>query len=487
MSLSFDPTTPDFPCAHLIDGVLVPDAPAMVLHRPSDGAEFAASPIADATMVDRAVHAAQAALKSSGWATCRPRERTNALLRWADLIEARSEELARQEAVPSTRLINQLVAGDIAVTAEQIRFFAELADKEGGDVVPTAAGQLGMIVTEPYGVVGAITPWNVPISMAGWKLGSALAAGNAVVLKPSELTPFSSLRMAELAVEAGIPAGLINVVLGDGPATGTALTGHPGIAKVSFTGSTAAGQAIMANIARTGVKPVTLELGGKSPQVVFADADIGLAADCIARSILLNAGQTCVAGSRVIAHAAIADELTAGLIARMADVVVGPTWYETTTYSPIISARQIARIEALVNGAIAEGAEVLTGGYRLDRPGYFYAPTILAAIETGSTALREEIFGPVLTLQTFTEDEEALTLADHPTYGLAAGVFTRDLSRALRALQAIEAGTVWVNRYGRSRDHILPTGGYKSSGIGKDLGREAYHANRRSKSVLIDL
>jgi aldehyde dehydrogenase (NAD+) len=344
-----------------------------------------------------------------------------------------------------------------------------------------------MIVTEPYGVVGAITPWNFPISMACWKLGPALAAGNAVVLKPSEMTPFTSLRLAELSVEAGIPAGLVNVVVGDGPTTGTALTGHSGIAKVSFTGSTAAGQAIMANVARTGVKPMTLELGGKSPQLVFADADIGLAADCIARSILFNAGQACVAGSRVIAHAAIAEELAEALRTRMADIRPGPAWDAATTYSPIISGRQLARTEALVNGAVTEGAEILTGGYRLDRPGYFYAPTILASVEPGSTALREEIFGPVLTLQTFTEDEEALSLADHPTYGLAAGVFTRDLSRALRAVRAIEAGTVWVNRYGRSRDHILPTGGYKSSGIGKDLGREAYHANRRSKSVLIDL
>jgi aldehyde dehydrogenase (NAD+) len=323
--------------------------------------------------------------------------------------------------------------------------------------------------------------------MAGWKMGPALAAGNAVVLKPSEMTPFTSLRMAELAVEAGIPAGLANVVVGDGPTTGTALTGHPGVAKVSFTGSTAAGQAIMANVARTGMKPMTLELGGKSPQVVFADADIGLAADCIARSILFNAGQACVAGSRIIAHSAIADELAAALRARMVDVSPGPAWHEATTYSPIISARQLSRLEDLVDSAVAEGAEILTGGCRLDCPGYFYAPTILASVEPGSTALREEIFGPVLTFQTFSEDEEALTLADHPTYGLAAGVFTRDLSRALRAAQAIEAGTVWVNRYGRSRDHILPTGGYKSSGIGKDLGREAYHANRRSKSVLIDL
>ena len=373
------------------------------------------------------------------------------------------------------------------MTAEQIRFFAEMADKEGGDLVPTAAGALGMTVTEPYGVVAAITPWNFPLSMAGWKLGPALAAGNAVVLKPSEMTPFSSLRAAELAVRAGIPAGIVNVVLGDGPTTGTALTGHPGIAKVSFTGSTGAGQAIMANIARTGVKPMTLELGGKSPQLVFADADLTLAADCIARSILFNAGQACVAGSRVIVAASVADALAEALKARMAAARPGPTWDAASEYSPIISERQIARVAGLVDAAVAEGAEVLHGGGRIDAPGYFYAPTLLAGVRPDSVAVREEIFGPVLTLQTFETEEEALALADHPTYGLCAGVYTRDLSRALRVMKRIEAGTVWVNRYGRSRDHILPTGGYKASGLGKDLGREAYHANRRSKSVLIDI
>jgi len=487
MSLSFDPDALDLPKGHFIGGSYRPAPEAMTLHRPSDGAAFAGLPIAGADLVDEAVCTATAALKSSGWGSCQPRERTRALHRWADLIEAEAEHLAQLEAVASTRLIRQLVAGDIAVTAEQIRFFAEMADKEGGDLVPTRGDQLGMIVTEPYGVVGAITPWNFPISMAGWKLAPALAAGNAVVLKPSEMTPFATLRMAELSVQAGIPAGLVNVVLGDGPTTGNALTGHTGIGKVSFTGSTAAGSAIMANIARSGVKPMTLELGGKSPQLVFADADLTLAADSIARNIMFNAGQVCVAGSRVLVEASVAGALTEALVARLQPGRIGPTWDAATEYSPIISARQLDRIEALVGAAISEGAEVLAGAARLDCPGYYYAPTLLAGVTQGNTAVTEEIFGPVLTLQIFTTEDEALALADHPTYGLAAGLFTRDLSRALRVMKRLEAGTVWINRYGRSRDHILPTGGYKSSGIGKDLGRDAYHANRRTKSVLIDL
>ena len=443
--------------------------------------------MADVDVVDRAVQAAKAALRQSQWGGCQPRDRTRALQRWADLIEADAKVLGQLESVPSTRPIAQIKNGDIAVTAEQIRFFAEMADKEGSLLAPTRDDQMGWVASEPYGVVGAITPWNFPISMAGWKLAPALAAGNAVVLKPSEMTPFSALRMAELAVKAGIPEGLINIVQGNGATTGNALTGHPEVAKLSFTGSTVAGQAIMGNIARTGMKPMTLELGGKSPQVVFADADLEMTAQAIATSILANSGQACVAGSRVIVAAELAEALAAQLQVLLANINPGPTWDGTTTYGPIISEKQLKRVDSLVQESIAVGATVLCGGNRLDRPGCFYMPTILTDVSDKSPAVTEEIFGPVLTVQTFLSEEEALQLADHATYGLAAGVFTRDLSRALRVVNELEAGTVWVNRYGRSRDHILPTGGYKSSGIGKDLGREAYYANRRSKSVLIDL
>lgn len=487
MTLSFDPEAILFPFHHLIGGEPVTTPGVLEMRRPSDGVAYGACPVADETLVDRAVQSAKQALKASGWAQARPRQRVDALHRWADLIEAQAVALARLEAVSSTRPIGQLIEGDIAVTAEQIRFFAEFADKEGSDVVPTGSDVFGMTLSEPYGVVGAITPWNFPISMAGWKLGPVLAAGNAVVLKPSEMTPFTAVRMAELAVEAGIPPGLVNVVLGDGATTGTAITGHPDIAKVSFTGSTAAGAAIMENVARTGIKPMTLELGGKSPQLVFADADLERAAAAIARSILANAGQACVAGSRLIVARAVADRLSEAIARHMAAVRPGLTWDENTHYSPVISRRQLDRIDTIVRRAAAAGADCIAGGGPMDREGYFYQPTLLCGVDAQSPAVTEEIFGPVLTMQTFEEEEEALSLADHPTYGLAAGLFTRDLSRALRITHALQAGTVWVNRYGRSRDHILPTGGYKQSGIGKDLGREAYLANRKSKSVLIDL
>ncbi|MGR3378894.1 aldehyde dehydrogenase family protein [Salipiger abyssi] len=487
MSLSFDPQSLSYPAGHFIGGARVDGPAALEVLAPSDGRVLSGIPVADAGTVDRAVTAAQAALDASGWAGLAPRARLRALHAWADLIDAEAETLARLESVASSRPVSQALAGDVRNTAEQIRFFAEFADKEGGDLVPTSETSMGFIASEPYGVVGAITPWNFPISMAGWKMGPALAAGNAVVLKPSEMTPFSTLYMAELSVRAGLPEGLINIVLGDGPVTGAALVAHPGIGKVSFTGSTRAGAAIMENIARTGIKPMTLELGGKSPQVVFADADLDLAAGCIARGIMANAGQVCVAGSRLIFAREVAEELAGRIAEKMAVTDAGPTWDEASGYSPIISEKQLGRIESIVSAARDLGAELICGGGRMDREGSFYQPTLLAGVDDRSPAVTEEIFGPVLTMQSFDEEEEAVALARHPTYGLCSGLFTRDLSRAMRMIRKLESGTVWVNRYGRSTDHILPTGGWKESGLGKDLGREAYLANRRSKSVLIDL
>lgn len=487
MSASFDPATLTLPSAHFIGGALVSAAPDIPVTAPSDGRSLGGVPRADARVVDHAVTTARAALAQSGWAGCAPRDRVRALHRWADLIEAEAGPLAQLESVCSSRPHAQVLAGDIPASADQIRFFAEFADKECGDLVPTGDAQFGYIADAPYGVVGAITPWNFPISMAVWKLAPALAAGNAVVLKPSEMTPWSALRLAELSVRAGLPPGLVTVVQGDGPLTGAALVAHPGVDKVSFTGSTRAGAAILQTVAQHGIKPMTLELGGKSPMLVFADADLDLAADCLARGILPNAGQFCVAGSRMIVAEAVAAPLAERLVARFAAERPAATWAAAPGFCPIISQGQMARIDGIVQAARAAGAELLCGGARFDHPGSFYRPTLLAGVDAANPAVTDEIFGPVATFQTFATEEQALALAYHPTYGLCAGVFTRDLSRALRVTRALQAGTVWVNRYGRSSDHILPTGGWKSSGIGKDLGREAYRANRRTKSVLIGL
>ncbi len=342
MTLAFSPDSIVLDTRHLIGGVRHADILRLPVIRPSDGETAAELPVADAALVDQAVQKAHRALQTSGWARAVPRDRTRVLHRWADLIEAHADELARLEAVVSTRPVDELPTGDIAVTAEQIRFFAELADKEGGTVAPTREESLGLIIDAPIGVIGAITPWNFPLSMAGWKMAPALAAGNAIVLKPSEMTPFATLRMAELAVEAGIPAGLISILLGDGPTTGAALVAHPGIGKVSFTGSTQAGAAIAGNLAATGLKPMTLELGGKSPQVVLADADLDLAARSIARSILFNAGQACVAGSRVIVARPVADALCEKLLGLMGNPRIAPTWgagrAPTQSFPPVRSA-----------------------------------------------------------------------------------------------------------------------------------------------------
>ncbi|RME65281.1 MAG: aldehyde dehydrogenase, partial [Alphaproteobacteria bacterium] len=387
------------------------------------------------------------------------------------------------------RLIGEASSWDIPYTAEAIRFFAEFADKIGGEVAATEAGKLGLTMTEPYGVVGAIAPWNFPLVMACWKIAPAIAAGNAVVLKPSELTPFSAVRLAELAVRAGLPPGLFNVVQGDGKHVGEAICRHPKISKITFTGSTRTGAAIMQACADKGPRALTLELGGKSPQIVFADVpDVGRTAAIVAKAITSNAGQVCNAGSRLIVEKTVAEQMIDRLSEHFTALVPGPTWSRGTTLSPIISNPQLERIDAIVRRALADGASLVTGGRRAPAPqdGFYYLPTILTDVDGTMEAVREEVFGPVLAVQTFTEEEEAFQMANDTAYGLAAGVHSRDLNKALRALRRVEAGTVWINRYGRSNDYILPTGGYKRSGIGKDLGRQAYESNLRVKTALIE-
>jgi aldehyde dehydrogenase (NAD+) len=461
----------------------------MDVKRPSDGAVYASLPVADADIVDEAVQDSWRAYRHGEWARCAPRDRARALRRWADLIDANVTQLAQLEAIGSTRPFRDAAGWDVPFTAEGIRFFAELADKVGGDVAPTRADHLGLTLTEPYGVVGAVAPWNFPLVMSSWKVAPAMAAGNAVVLKPSEMTPFSIVRLAELAIEAGIPPGIFNIVQGNGQVTGDALCRHPKVAKVTFTGSTRTGAAIMAACAGSGTKPVTLELGGKSPQVVFGDVpDIDKVARVVARAITTNAGQVCVAGSRLIVQRAIADQLIERVCVAFSELKAGNTWQPDTTLCPIISHPEMARIHAIVERAASAGAQIITGGCpgAGDVSGAFYQPTVLANVDAQMEAVKAEIFGPVLTVQVFDEEDEALALADHADYGLAAGIHTADINRALRMARSIEAGTVWINRYGRTSDFVIPTGGYKRSGIGKDLGRQAYEANLRVKSMLID-
>lgn len=490
MTLDFDPQTLSIPTGHHIDGryVDLPGEDIQVL-RPSDHQLMGVIRDGGEAAVDMAVSAATAALKSTGWGRISPLERAKVLRRFADAVEAENDYLARLEAAGSSRLISATVVRDVVRTAGVIRYYAEFCDKMEGTITSTAEGALSLIKNEPYGVVGAVVPWNFPMITAAWKFAPALAAGNAVVMKTSELTPHSLLALAEIAAKAGVPAGLFNVVNGWGHTTGSAIVKHPLVRKVSFTGSTATGAVIMAQAAQSGMKPVTLELGGKSPQVVFSDiADVDATATTVANAFIDNAGQVCTAGSRLIVDRKIADQLIEAVETRCKSIKAGPTWNGDTTFAPIISEKQMTRIDTLVRQSVSEGAEVRIGGGPLEtqNAGSFYAPTILEGVTREMTGFTEEFFGPVLTVHRFDDMEEAMAMADHPVYGLAASIHTADLKKALKASDSVEAGMVWVNQHGRGPEYTYPAGGYKGSGFGKDMGRAGIEAFTRQKAVWIN-
>lgn len=484
---NFDPDSVAVSGEHFIDGAFTSAGdPELEVRRPSDSRAFGITYDASDATVDRAVEAAARAFKSSGWASQPPRERGRVLRRWAEAIEAKAEDLARIESIGSTRLITETRARDVLVAADLIRYYAEYADKLEGTITPTGANALSLVVSEPYGVVGAIVPWNFPLINACMKIAPALAAGNAVVLKPSEMTPFSLAALVSLSVAAGLPNGIVNVINGEGSNAGAALVRHPKVRKISFTGSTATGARIMADAAASGVKPVVMELGGKSPVVVFADAaDLDAVARNVLRAFTYNGGQVCTAGSRLVVARKIKDEVVER-VARLAhDAKAGPTWRTDSTLPPVISDKQFHRIENLISASVAEGARLIAGGRRVEsrNDGAYLEPTILDEVKPGMTAHREEFFGPVLSVQTFDDVEEAVQLAGHPVYGLAASVFTADINKALRLSRAIEAGTVWVNQHGRPADLAPPAGGYKGSGFGKDWGRAGIEGYLRQKAI----
>lgn len=436
--------------------------------------------------VEAAVESASLAFRS--WSALAPRERARHLYRFADAVDAHAEELAALEALVSSRIYTEVIARDVKVVSGALRFFAELADKIEGSITSTPRNSLSLVVHEPHGVVAAISPWNFPMILSAWKFAPALAAGNTVVLKPSELTPFTAARLAEIALAAGLPPGVFNVIQGDG-AVGSQLVRHRNVNYVTFTGSTATGVRIMADAATSGLKPVSLELGGKGPQLVFNDApDLGRLAATIARAITYNSGQVCFAGSRLVVQRGVADELTTRVIAAMAAPVTGSTWDPATTTPPIISERQIERIDRIVTGSLKEGGRIRCGGTRLESSaGHFYAPTVIEGLAPNSEAIREEIFGPVLAVQTFDEFEEGVSLANHTEYGLTASVHTRDISKALKAAQSVESGTVWINDWGRRTDFTAPFGGYKRSGLGKDMGRQGFEKYLKSKAIWVEI
>ena len=437
--------------------------------------------------VDQAVYAAHQAFVE-GWGKMAPRARASLLNQWADLIDHHAAEIARLESSVSCRVYHEVVARDVRVVSNCLRFFGEYADKVSGDVTSTPDDVLSLTLSEPWGVVAGIVPWNFPLILSAWKFAPALAAGNCVVLKPSELTPFSIARIAELSVEAGIPRGVFNIVQGIGGGVGAALVKHPLVNYVTFTGSTTTGAQVMSDAALHGIKPVSLELGGKGPQVVFADApDIDRVATLVAKGITYNSGQVCFAGSRLIVEAKIASQFLDLVLTHLKHYRAGTTWTEGTTLPPVIHDAQLQRIHHIVQSSVQEGGDVLCGGGTIEtaQGTYHYQPTLINGVTKNMTVFNEEIFGPVLAVQTFNHFDEAIELADHPTFGLAASVHTRDINKAIKSARLIQAGTVWVNDWGRRSDLTSPFGGYKQSGLGKDMGLAGYQKYRKTKSIWI--
>ena len=414
--------------------------------------------------VDVAVAAARVAQRE--WWALAPYERETVLRRIGDLLERDRERIARVECENTGKTLANAL-GDLDFAVETFRFYAGHPVRAYGQQVPTADPDLLCYTRlEPVGVVGAITAWNYPIALTAVKAAPALAAGCAVVLKPAPETPLSTLELARLAVEAGLPAGCLSVVTGGGE-TGAALAGHPGVDKVSFTGSTATGRAVLAALAANG-RPATLELGGKSPNVVFGDVDLEASLDAILMGALVNSGQECCAGARVLVQREVFEEFRELAGARIQSLRVGPGTDADSEIGPLISARQRERVSGFVERALGEGARVWARGEAPDE-GFFYPPTLLDRIGDEMEVWREEVFGPVLALDSFDSDDEALAKANATRYGLAAGVWTADLGRAIRFVNELEAGTVWVNSY-LEQTTAAPFGGGKDSGFGRELG-----------------
>ncbi|MBO9123932.1 MULTISPECIES: aldehyde dehydrogenase family protein [unclassified Rhizobium] len=435
-------------------------------------AELAAAGEAD---VNAAVAAARRAFESDAWRGLTPSARGKLLWRIADLIDAHADELAELETLDQGKSLKTGRFGEIPAAAEQFRYFAGFATKILGKTIPTSIGYqpagrkiFAYTTREPIGVVAAITPWNSPMLMAAMKLAPALAAGCTVVLKPAEETSLTALRLGELMIEAGLPAGVVNIVTGLGEAAGAALTGHPDVDKVAFTGSTEVGKLIV-GAARGNLKKLTLELGGKSPAIVMSDADMDLAIPGIARGIFANAGQVCVAGSRVYAHRAVYEQLVEGLAREADKLKLGHGLDPQTDLGPLVNRKQADRVAGFISEATNEGVEIIAGGAQVGEEKTFYRPTVVTGVRQDLRMMQEEIFGPVVAVTPFDDVDEAISYANDSPYGLAASVWTADLSAAHRLSARVRSGTVWINCHSYFSPE-LPKGGHKQSGWGYENG-----------------
>jgi acyl-CoA reductase-like NAD-dependent aldehyde dehydrogenase len=451
---------------------------------PATGDVISTAAEADEKDVDAAVAAARHAADSSAWPRTTGRERGRILHRAAELIRGHAEELARLETIDTGKPLHFSQVIDVGTTAEHFEYYAALAWSIEGAARQTGVPSFSYTRREPLGVVGAITPFNFPLILSTSKIAPALAAGNAVVHKPAEDTPLTALRIAELLAEAGVPEGVFNVVTG-GAQAGEALVRHPGVDKIAFTGSTAVGRRIAALAAET-LKHVTVELGGKSANVIFADADLDSAAQASVSAFVFNTGQFCMGGTRLLVQRPVHDEVVERIVAAAGGVPVGDPMSAQTVVGPLAGQRQLDKVQSYVDLGVRDGgARLLVGGGRIDSMrGYFFAPTVLAGLDQSARLIQEEIFGPVLTVQPFDTEEEAVGLANGTAYGLAAGLHTTDVGRAHRVAAALRAGMIWVNTWGLL-DVTLPFGGYKQSGYGREYGPEGLTEYTQTKSVFI--